>query len=90
MMHLGVGGTIGWVFSLFTGAIIQSWLFNSTRGSILPVALFHGALEVVFISDAVVGKLDAFIGAMLMLLGVAILIVYRPANLSSQARARTE
>lgn len=90
MMHLGVGGTIGWVLSLFTGAIILSWLFNSTRGSILPVALFHGALDVVFISDAVAGKLDTVIGAMLMLLGIAIVIVYRPANLSRQARVQTE
>ena len=38
--QMGVGGTIGWYFSMLTGAILMTWLYNSTDGSILLLAIF--------------------------------------------------
>lgn len=70
MSALGVGGTIGWIFSLFTGSIILAWLVNKSEGSILPVALFHGALDVVFISRAVAGTYDMQVGMALVVFSI--------------------
>lgn len=73
MMTMGVAGTVGWLLSLLTGSVILSWLFNNSRGSILPVALFHGLLDVVFVSQAVSGKLENYIGGMVTIFSVGIM-----------------
>ena len=39
-------GLIGWAASIVTGSVVCTWLFNSTRGSIAVVALFHTALDI--------------------------------------------
>ena len=39
-------GLIGWAASLVTGSVVCTWLFNSTKGSIAVVALFHAALDI--------------------------------------------
>lgn len=39
-------GIAGWFFSLVTGAVMLTWLYNGSRGSILVVALFHAAVDV--------------------------------------------
>ena len=35
-----------WFFIIVTNAVIYTWIYNSTKGSILLVALFHGALNI--------------------------------------------
>ncbi len=72
MMKLGVGGTIGWAFSLLTGAIILGWLTDRAKGSILPAVLFHGVLDVVFVSKAVAGTYDSYLGAAIMVCSVVV------------------
>ena len=37
-------------FSLVTGAVLLTWLYNGSKGSLLVVALFHAAMDVVFTS----------------------------------------
>lgn len=32
-----------WFISIVTGAFIYTWIYNSTKGSILLVAIFHGS-----------------------------------------------
>ena len=32
-----------WFISIVAGAFVYTWIYNSTKGSILPVALFHGS-----------------------------------------------
>lgn len=75
MTQMGVGGMIGWVFSLFTGAIILGWLTDKAKGSILPAVFFHGILDVVFVSKAVYGVYDSYIGALVMVTSLILLIV---------------
>ncbi len=77
MMHMGVGGAVGWFVSLLTGSILLAWLFNSSRGSILPVALFHGLIDVVFVSEAVAGKLDNYVGALITIFAIALIFTLR-------------
>ncbi len=77
MMTMGVAGTFGWVLSLVTGSLILSWIFNGSKGSILPVALFHGMVDVVFTSQAVSGKLDNYVGAMITFVAIALVFALR-------------
>jgi membrane protease YdiL (CAAX protease family) len=49
---MGLGAIIGWVFSLFAGTILLTWLYNGSRGSILIAALFHAMIDVAFTSAA--------------------------------------
>ena len=39
-------GLVGWAASIVTGSVVCTWLFNSTKGSILVLALFHAALDI--------------------------------------------
>lgn len=76
MVNLGLSGTIGWIFSLFTGAIILGWLVDSADGNILPAVFFHGILDVVFVSRAVAGKYDSYLGAAVVILSIVITLLY--------------
>ncbi|KYH44417.1 hypothetical protein AZH51_07780 [Branchiibius sp. NY16-3462-2] len=75
MMTMGVAGSVGWLTSLVTGSVILSWLFNNSRGSILPVALFHGLLDVVFVSQVVSGNLENYVGAIITVFSIVIMFV---------------
>lgn len=77
MMKLGVGGTIGWAFSLLTGAIILGWLTDRAKGNIWPAVLFHGMLDVVFVSKAVAGEYDSYLGAAIMACSLVLLLASR-------------
>jgi uncharacterized protein len=65
-------GLIGWAASIVTGSVVCTWLFNSTRGSIAVLALFHAALDIFIGSptggDVVANVMGAFvvIGAMVI------------------------
>jgi membrane protease YdiL (CAAX protease family) len=74
MMNMGIGGTIGWLLSLLTGSFILSWLFNNSKGSVLAVALFHGLIDVVFVSQAVAGTLDTYVGMVITLFACALIV----------------
>ncbi|MEP7170895.1 MAG: type II CAAX endopeptidase family protein, partial [Bacteroidota bacterium] len=39
-------GITGWVFSLLTGSILLTWLYNSSRASILICAVFHSTIDI--------------------------------------------
>ncbi|MFZ1258209.1 MAG: CPBP family intramembrane glutamic endopeptidase [Candidatus Saccharimonas sp.] len=75
MLNLGIGGTLGWAFSLLTGAVILGWLTDRAKGNILPVVLFHGILDVVFVSKAVAGIYDSYLGAAIMLCSAVLVIL---------------
>lgn len=74
MMNLGVAGTIGWIMSLYTGSIILAWLVNRSKGNILPAILFHGMIDVVFISKAVAGKYDTALGVAITIFAILLII----------------
>lgn len=58
-------GLIGWAASIVTGSVVCTWLFNSTRGSIAVLALFHAALDIFIGSptggDVVANGMGAFV-----------------------------
>ncbi|WP_428268639.1 CPBP family glutamic-type intramembrane protease [Haliangium sp.] len=79
-MAMGVGGTIMFFLSMFAGAILLTWLYNSTRGSVLMVALWHGLL------NAATARAEPNVQTIfytVVFIGVAlILIIAKPADLS--------
>lgn len=83
----GIGGVLGWLFSILTGSILMTFLFNQSGGSVLAVALFHGVLDILMTSP-VAPSLPSIMGAILTLLGIAVVVVLRPTNLARAERQR--
>jgi membrane protease YdiL (CAAX protease family) len=77
---------IGWFFGLMSGAIVFTWLYNSTDGSLLAVALWHGAFNFITASKAGDGLGAAIMSTLVMVWAVALIFIYKPANLSRQAK----
>ena len=73
-----------WFISIVASAFIYTWLYNSTQGSILLVALFHGALN---IFGAFITGVSPIAYALLNCVVAIILIaVFGKATLSRQKR----
>ncbi|PJZ24908.1 CPBP family intramembrane metalloprotease [Leptospira hartskeerlii] len=85
-IEMGFFGIIGWVMSLFTGAILLTWLFNSTRGSILIVAIFHGTIDIVFTSNSIDTIIMNITGFLLVVFAICILLFNDLKNLSQVDR----
>ncbi|MEO8685917.1 MAG: CPBP family intramembrane glutamic endopeptidase, partial [Devosia sp.] len=80
-LGMDIGGIAGWLVSLATGAILLTALFNASRGSILAVALFHASIDVAFTSAGLSPIAINISGALITLAGIAVVVVFRPANL---------
>lgn len=87
---MGIGGIAGWLLSLLTGAILLTWLFNESKGSILVVALFHAAIDVVFTSDIASPFVVNATGVLITVWGVIIVIVSEPQYLSIKMKNNIE
>ena len=85
-MNMGVAGAVGWLFSLLTGAVLLTWLYNETRGSLLVVALFHAGVDVAFTSAASSPVAVNTAGALITLWGIAVLLTVGPRQLASQTK----
>lgn len=77
---------VGWAIGLFAGAIVFTWLFNSTGGSILILAIWHGSFNFMSASDAGNGILAAVVSTLVMIWAVVVIWWFKPQNLSSQPR----
>jgi uncharacterized protein len=67
-------------------AIVLTWLYNSTRGSILMAALFHGGYNFWAASGGAGGLTSSTIDALFIIWAVAIVVLFRPANLSRKGK----
>lgn len=67
-------------------AIVLACLYNSTRGSILMAALFHGGYNFWLASPASTGYISPTIDALLIIWAVAVVVVFGPANLSPKEK----
>ena len=83
---MGAAGIVGWLFSLLTGAVLLTWPYNESRGSILIVALFHAAVDVAFTSSVASPVAVNVAGALITLWGIAVLIVAGPRHLSKRGK----
>jgi membrane protease YdiL (CAAX protease family) len=80
----------GFLTGLLAGAIVFTWLYNSTGGSILIVAVWHGAFNFVTACTACkTGASAAVVSALVMLWAVLVVIRYKPASLVEAKKQAT-
>lgn len=72
----------GFALGVISGAILLTWLYNSTRGSILMVVLWHGVWNLVSAPPVSTGTVAAVASTVVMVWAVLTVIVFKPANLS--------
>jgi membrane protease YdiL (CAAX protease family) len=80
--QMDVAGISGFFMSMVMGAIVLTWLYNSTKGSLLIVAIFHAMIELMFISSNITVKMSSYLGAAIMIAAILIILITKPANLS--------
>ena len=85
-MSLGLAAFPMFALGVLTGAIVLTWLYNTTGGSVLMVAIWHGVFDFLSASKASDGYIAALMSAVIMIWAVVIVIVYKPANLSRHAK----
>ena len=89
LSRLGIGGTVGWMMSMLTGSVLMAWFFNSSRGSVLAVAIFHGVLDI-FMTSPVVPRIATAMGAILTIGTIALVPLFGPSHLARHARTIEE
>lgn len=80
--QMDVPGIAGFFISMLMGAIVLTWLYNSTKGSLLIVAIFHAMIELMFMSANITVEMSSYIGATIIIAAIVIIIVTKKANLS--------
>ncbi len=74
----------GFLLGTLAGAIVFTWLYNSTGGSILVAAVFHGVFNLTTgCVGCKAGMLSALISTMVMVWAVFVVIFFKPAHLSA-------
>lgn len=88
--QMDVAGIAGFFISLVMGGILLTWLYNSSKGSLLIVAIFHAMIELMFMSANVTQKISTYLGAIIMVGAVLIILIAKPKNLSFIPRQTLE
>ncbi len=80
-----------WFLGLMAGAVVFTWLFNRSQGSILMVILFHGSYNFVTASRIGNGVVAAIVSTLVMIWAVIVILVFKPATLArAQERQSTQ
>lgn len=77
-------GILGWVFSLLTGSILLTWLYNSSRASILICAVFHSTIDIAFTADIADKNIVNYMGFLITLWGILTIIIFKPKYLTRE------
>jgi len=79
-------GILGWVFSLLTGSILLTWLYNSSRASILICAVFHSTIDMAFTADIADKNIMNYMGFLITVWGILTITILKPKNLATNER----
>ena len=80
---MDMAGIFGWFFSLLTGSILLTWLYNSSGGSILMCAVFHSTIDIAFTANFTDKNIVNYMGFLITVWGILTIIIFKPRNLSS-------
>lgn len=77
----------GFTFGLLAGSIIFTWLYNSSGGSVLMTAFWHGLFNLTTACiPCKTGFTAAFISTLVMIGAVVVVLVFKPAELSRRGK----
>jgi len=83
----GSGTIVGFMLGVLAGSIFLTWLYNSSEGSILIVAVWHGLFDyVTACTECKAGLIAAAISTFVMVSAVIIVIAFKRPNLSSKPK----
>lgn len=86
--YQGMGWVVlsGFVFGVLCGAVLLTWLYNGTRGSVLMVALWHGTFDLFTASKAGQDMIPIVMSALVIAWALFIANVDRPWGFRFQVR----
>jgi membrane protease YdiL (CAAX protease family) len=83
----GPGTLVGFLLGVLAGAVFLTWLYNSSGGSILIVAIWHGLFDYVTACiECKSGAIAATVSTLVMVWAVAVYFIYKPKNLAGTER----
>ena len=80
--QMNIAGISGFFISMLMGAIVLTWLYNSTKGSLLIVAIFHAMIELMFVSANITVEMSFYIGSAIMIAAILIIVLTKTRDLS--------
>jgi uncharacterized protein len=81
------GMLVGFLLGVLAGAIFLTWLYNSSGGSILIVAVWHGLFDYVTACTACKsGLIAATVSTLVMIWAIVVVVLFKSSNLSSKQR----
>ncbi len=84
--QMDVVGIASFFMCLLMGAVVLTWLYNSTRGSLFIAALFHTMIELIFISANIKVKMSSYVGVAITVAAILIIMLAKLRNLSLQPK----
>ena len=79
----------GWTFSLLTGSILLTWLYNASKASILICSIFHATIDIAFTADMADKDIINYTGFLITVWGILTIVIFKPKNLATNEREKS-